>query len=203
MCNPKKLAPGIFWNQLATAFERCACGSRGNNKGKASADTFLRASALLRRPCDRVRVLLPSRPSIIPHSGTTSALGPMDPGSAVIFGRSELFPWRWPDLGDPKMEDASEFGTGGSDRSSAESTSASASAPASASASTKIPSMSGESRGGTTVTALTAVSSPPSSQGGISVPSREGDETGTARFGRRIRKLWKPLKSPKRRGPAA
>jgi len=190
-CSPMKLAPGIFWNQSATAFERCACESRGNNK-----DAFLRASALLRRPCDRVQVLLPSRLSIIHRGGTTSALGPMDAGGALIFGRSELFPWRWPDLGDPKMDEPGEFGTGGSDPSllSAES----------ASASTKSPSTSGESRGGTAVTPLTAVSSPPSSQGEISAPSGEGDDAEPARSGRGIRKLWKSLRPGKTRGePAA
>ncbi|KAK3324916.1 hypothetical protein B0H66DRAFT_599106 [Apodospora peruviana] len=61
-CNPMKLAPGIFWSQSATAFELCARESRGNNK-----DAFLRASALLRRPCDRLQVLLPNRLSIIPR----------------------------------------------------------------------------------------------------------------------------------------
>ncbi|KAK3324906.1 hypothetical protein B0H66DRAFT_599096 [Apodospora peruviana] len=54
-CNPMKLAPGIFWSQSATAFERCACESRG---GGNKNDAFLRAFALLRRPCDRVQCAL-------------------------------------------------------------------------------------------------------------------------------------------------
>ncbi|KAK0622345.1 hypothetical protein B0T14DRAFT_601131 [Immersiella caudata] len=108
--NPLKLALGILWNQPTTAFERCACAGHGKNKNlnlSKGNDAFLRAAALLRRPCDRVQILLPSSShltsSILSRSGISSSSSSSsswisDPDMAatraVIFGRSGLFPWR-------------------------------------------------------------------------------------------------------------
>jgi len=222
--NPVMLAPGILWNQSTTAFERCACASPRNNKNLnmlKGDGALLRASDLLRRPCDKVQVLLPSSSrltgSILPRSGSLSTssssswiLGTDTTGNrAVIFGRSELFPWRWPDLGDPEMEGPSKvhFGTGGTSGSDPSLLSAKS---ASASTSTRSPSMSGESREETTVTGMTEVSTPPSSMprgegempGILSVEDSGGNDSGgddseawrvLGRNGRGIgiRRLWK------------
>jgi len=208
-CNPIKLAPGIFWNQSFSAFESCACEVRTNCdiKGKSPTDHILRASAFLpRRACDRVQVLLPNlnRVSIVPRRPAptaAAATGWVDIGGAVIFGKSELFPWRWPDIGDPKEEDPAEVKAGRSDASLLPTDSASASA--SVPALTRSPSMSGESGGATTPTGATSVSLASSLQGGgmsgISVPSAGG---GKEKSVRGMRKLWK-LISAKEYGAGA
>lgn len=128
---PIKLAPGIFWNYcIPGAFERCGCDGRARAAGKgkvpassttASVASILKASSsfqfLRGRPCDRVQVLLPARLALLPYKTTTvattnSASNPLiHLNGAFIFGRSELFPWRWPDQGDPQLEDADISGT--------------------------------------------------------------------------------------------
>lgn len=106
---PLKLAPGIFWHKPGALFEACAC------KGKAAPSMF---GVAMQRSCDRVQVLLPG-----PKPGPSSihVWGRQLPGmhvqqpspplklqaeGAVIFGRSETFPWRWPESGDPQQEAA-------------------------------------------------------------------------------------------------
>ena len=90
--NPMKLAPGIYWDPSTPAFEPCTCDGHTG-------------PALLRRRCDRVQVLLPGKLARI--SGTKAAPNrvSVDENCAIIFGKSDTFPWRWPDLGDPKPED--------------------------------------------------------------------------------------------------
>jgi hypothetical protein len=195
-CSPIKLAPGIFWNQSFSAFESCACETRSNNiKGKSPVDHILRASVLLpRRSCDRVQVLLPTLLRMVPRGSAAVDTRWMDDGGAVVFGKSELFPWRWPDVGDPKPEDPAEMKTGGRDASFllADGTSVSASA------STRASSTSGDSRGATTLTESTTVSLALSSQGG-SMPSSSlpSAGAGTEKTKRGLRKLWKSMRARK------
>lgn len=102
---PLKLAPGIFWHKPGALFEACAC------KGKAP-NMF---GVAMQRSCDRVQVLLPG-PSPLPSiwSRQVPVMQPsplrLEAQGAVIFGRSETFPWRWPESGDPQQEAASTQG---------------------------------------------------------------------------------------------
>jgi hypothetical protein len=178
--NPVKLAPGIFWNPSTTAFERCACDDRAT-RGKSQPD-ILRQLALLRKPCDRVQVLLPSKLALVTR-GDAATMGLIDTNSAIIFGKSELFPWRWPDQGDPKQEDPAEASVSGSDMDGNLLSVAST-------LSTRSPSTSGQSSS----TPPTTISSPPSSQSGVVDPA--GSESGQTetRSRRGLRKLWRSLK---------
>ncbi|KAK3381708.1 hypothetical protein B0H63DRAFT_524397 [Podospora didyma] len=53
------------------------------------------------RSCDRVQVLLPHEMlrGLVPTSNANQQTLSLD--GAVIFGRSEMFPWRWADVGEP------------------------------------------------------------------------------------------------------
>lgn len=186
--NPVRLAPGIHWIPSTTAFEQCVCDCR--NRERQPPNMF-RVGPLLRRQCDRVQVLLPGRLARVPR-GTISVMRPIDRNSAVIFGKSELFPWRWPDQGDPMPEDPSETEASASDA-----------APSflriPIGTSTRTPSTSGQSR----VTSLiatppTTVTSPESSQGGhtnaATLPSTGGGRADTQSkrgLRRMLKSLWK------------
>jgi len=191
-CNPIKLAPDIFWNYSDKALTACECEGR-SNKGKAPAHTF-RPSILLHRRCDRVQVLLPGKLAITRRNPTNSA-GCITADSAFIFGRTELFPWRWPDQGEPKQEDPSEgtastSGNSGGNLLSAISTSTS---------STRSPSMSGHSRGAASASLSppTTVSSPPSSQGEAGNPGpRLETQQGGPSSDRKLRRMRNFFRKP-------
>ena len=189
MSSPVKLAPGIFWNPSTTAFECCACDDPVN-KGKSQVDIILRL-AHLRRPCDRVQVLLPSIQAIVAREDA-AAMGSIDINSAFIFGRSELFPWKWPDEGDPKQEDLNEASVSSSGVGVNFLTTASTS-------STRSPSTSGQSRVEASSTPPTTSLSPPSSQREVGDPAAlvwpDGGRTAT-RPSRVLRKLWRTIGRP-------
>jgi len=61
----------------------------------------------LQRSCDRVHKFSSRTRRCYPPTGGTApqpstAVGDME--GAVIFGKSEAFPWRWPDTGEPQSE---------------------------------------------------------------------------------------------------
>ncbi|GAB1315628.1 hypothetical protein MFIFM68171_05838 [Madurella fahalii] len=186
---PVKLAPGIFWNHSPGAFERCGCDSR-IDKGKGPASILKAPSALFCRPCDRVQVLLPARLALIPRAAATPARS-IDPNGAFIFGRSELFPWRWPDQGDPRREDPVEMGSSAAATEADQSVSS-----ATASSSTRSPSSVGGLGGSVSITPPTtvSVSSPPSSQLGDSVAT-PGEMIKKSRPGRRgMKRVWESIR---------
>ncbi|KAM7187068.1 hypothetical protein V8F20_011136 [Naviculisporaceae sp. PSN 640] len=96
-----KIAPGVFWQKPDTVFNKCACLK----------DKQLARSHFLTRghdkSCDRVQAILP--PAFLPKKKQRQPVH--DPvlasGGAVVFGRSERFPLKWPDRGEPKREKSS------------------------------------------------------------------------------------------------
>ncbi|KAK0644616.1 hypothetical protein B0T16DRAFT_392934 [Cercophora newfieldiana] len=94
--NPLKLAPGVYWTPSTSAFE-CTCNSHSGLVPR------------LQRRCDRVQILLPGKLARTLNPSKPAALQtPLNADCALIFGKSNTFPWKWPDLGDPKPEDFSE-----------------------------------------------------------------------------------------------
>ncbi|KAK3393889.1 hypothetical protein B0H63DRAFT_517052 [Podospora didyma] len=91
---PLKLAPGIFWQKPAALFEACACKGKGKLLG-----------VTLWKSCDRVQVLLPPKALTLIRSCEQKPFD-LHAEGAVIFGKSEAFPWRWPGSGDPQQETA-------------------------------------------------------------------------------------------------
>jgi len=128
---PLKLAPGVYWH-TASALEAftCTCNAasmqgavQGRNAKDAAIPTSHRHPFAQLRLCDPVQVLLPDNKLIrrvsrtsCPPGGIASTSHSSGEGRgrgnllfrhlgndcAVIFGRSELFPWHWPDRGNPK-----------------------------------------------------------------------------------------------------
>jgi len=95
--NPLKLAPGILWHQPSTIFDPCAC------LGYKKPEVFGMPIPGIRLGCDRAQVLLPqSLQSRLPKSG--SPPNTIGAEGAIVFGRSEIFPWKWPDHGDPNPD---------------------------------------------------------------------------------------------------
>jgi len=198
--SPVKLAPGIFWNQFQVTLDRCGCEGR-TGKGKAPAGILRASSSLLHPPCDRVQVLLPPRSALIPRGTATSAKPiELDPDSAFIFGRSELFPWRWPDQGDPQQEDLGSLGS--SCVTTTDTNTNTSVVSTTASATSKSPSSAGQSREGASITppsSVVSVSSPQISQhqDSVGMPEGEGKEvTERRRSGRgRVKRIWEFIRS--------
>ncbi|KAK0703026.1 hypothetical protein B0T26DRAFT_488346 [Lasiosphaeria miniovina] len=98
-CSPLKLAPGNFWHRSTTVFGPCTC-----RQGEP-VEMFGMRVPKLRRACDRVQIILPSQnlPKGLrgKHHSPAATIGTE---GAVIFGRSELLPWKWPDQGAPKRD---------------------------------------------------------------------------------------------------
>ncbi|KAK0637398.1 hypothetical protein B0T17DRAFT_108930 [Bombardia bombarda] len=106
---PMKLAPGVFWQKPTVAFEPCAC------QAKSKSAEILGMSLGMQRSCDRVQVLLPRNLLLRQDSSSSSSTNTggaensrrtavMSTEGAVIFGRSDTFPWRWPEQGDPRQD---------------------------------------------------------------------------------------------------
>ncbi|KAK5659549.1 hypothetical protein OQA88_751 [Cercophora sp. LCS_1] len=180
--NPLKLAPGVYWTPSSTAFKDCACGP-----GQTS--NRLRVPNLLRRPCDKVQILLPETLARIPRL-SSPPMTTIDPNSAFIFGKSELFPWKWPDIGDPKPEDPNDGASSDGDDGSLSNPSI---------ASTRSPTSSGQSpaTGSRTTTSPTTVASTTGSQSGgtdpTTIPSTSSGQVNTPAKPK-LREFWKSLR---------
>ncbi|KAK1834794.1 hypothetical protein QBC39DRAFT_342866 [Podospora conica] len=79
---PLKLAAGIFWDPTGL-FEACAC------KGKRW------------RTCNHAQALLPKSFLKTTHGIAPPIQDLIGDKGAVVFGRSSIFPFSWPDRGDP------------------------------------------------------------------------------------------------------
>ncbi|KAK3361110.1 hypothetical protein B0T24DRAFT_642350 [Lasiosphaeria ovina] len=98
-CTPPKLAPGIFWHRSATVFDPCAC-----RQGEP-VEVFGMPVPKVRRACDRVQIILPSQNLLKGLRGKYhTPVVTIGTEGAVIFGRSDLLPWKWPDQGAPKPD---------------------------------------------------------------------------------------------------
>lgn len=189
---PVKLAPGIFWDHSVGAFDRCDCDP-SSGKGKGPASLLKVSSALFCRPCDRVQVLLPARMALIPRGAAGSART-IGPNCAFIFGRSELFPWKWPDQGDPQQDDQDPVEEGSS--SAATETDRAVVSAAASSSTTMSPTTSGDGRSRESMSIT-----PPTTAGVSSAGSQLGDSSATTKQMRKsrlgqvgIRKVWESIK---------
>jgi hypothetical protein len=105
-----KVAPGVFWRMPGSAYEQCSC----DRKDKPAPESFS-MPICFRRPCDRVQVLLPQsmfRDTLHGARSQKCRRPILSTEGAVVFGRSEIFPWRWPDQGDPHQIDVQRSAIG-------------------------------------------------------------------------------------------
>jgi hypothetical protein len=85
--NTIQLARGVFWQKCPEAVKPCSCFKQR-----------LTSDAIWHKACNRVQVLLP-RSMLFLHN--SQMFEPIGAEAGFVFGRSEYFPWRWPNNGDP------------------------------------------------------------------------------------------------------
>lgn len=191
--SPIKLAPGIFWTPSDSAFKSCNCDDRGDNE--VGTQTLVQqAAAFLRRPCDRVQVLLPKQ-FAFPPRGASATVPLIGPSCALIYGRSGLFPWRWPEQGEPEREEHINIKAGAREADEGPfCTTGNLSTQVGTDNSTSGWSTAGGSSLTTTTPAVT-VSSPPSSQSGTGVISGQESGQGEQRsVNNGLRKIFRSLR---------